>query len=513
MTQEYLTNDFENEWNHYCSLYSCRDWSEKDKGYNFSSLDYFKRNINLMKYKIQLILAFAFFASLSISAQDKFDGLWGGTIITSGIEVEVNFEIQTAEKRILLSVPIQKINDQVGSGIEIKGDSIFFDYSNFNASYEGQYDADKKEIIGEWMQGKKTALNLKRIEKKAELVRNQVVKRPYPYKSENLKFHNEKADIDLAGVLTTPEGDGPFPLAILISGSGPQDRNSELLGHKPFLVIADHLTRNGIAVLRYDDRGVKNSGGSFTTSTSADFATDAEAAIAFGLTLPNIDQSKIGLVGHSEGGLIAPLVASRNEEVDFIVSIAGPAIPISELMTIQNKMIFEKIGMSEDGLTVLEDNLPKIYSIVNQDKEPKELFDTLIDAVKVYYNALPEEDQKLLGPSSSAYYTAISTTFFTPWFRHFLAYDPGPSWQKVTCPVLALNGSEDIQVSAKENLEAIKKHLTTAKNKNHTEIELEGFNHLMQPCKVCSINEYVSIPTTFDPQALDLITNFVKGLQ
>jgi len=459
---------------------------------------------------LTIIIAFAF--SISISAQEKFDGLWGGLIQSSGIELEVNFEVQTAANRVLLSVPLQKINDQVGLGMEIKGDSIFFDYSNFRASYKGKYDAEKQEIIGQWTQGLSTTLNLKRIEEKTKIVRLQVPKPPFPYTYENIKFHNEEADIHLAGTLTIPKGEGPFPLAILISGSGPQDRNSEILDHKPFLVIADHLSSNGIAVLRYDDRGVKNSEGNFTQSTSADFATDAAAAIKYGHTLDKIDTSKIGLIGHSEGGLIAPKVAADYGNVDFIVSIAGPAVPISELMTIQNKMIFEKLGMSDVGLAIIEAKLPGIYAIVNQDKEPKELFDTLIKEVKLFYNELPELDQKMLGQSSSAYYTAISSTFFTPWFRYFLAYDPGPTWQKVSCPVLALNGSEDIQVNSKENLAAIEKYLDLAGNKNHTEIELKGFNHLMQQCKVCSLQEYAAIETTFDPIALDLITDFLKGL-
>lgn len=465
-----------------------------------------------MKYSTFLSFVFAIAFSLTLTAQEKFDGLWGGTIKSQGLEIEVNFVVQSEAKRVLLSVPMQKITDQVGTGLEIKGDSIFFDYSNFNASYKGIYDSTKEEIIGKWTQGLSTDLNLIRVTEKSKIVRLQVPQPPFPYDYENVKFHNEEADIDLAATLTMPRGEGPFPLAILISGSGPQDRNSEILDHKPFLVIADHLTRNGIAVLRYDDRGVKSSGGSYTQSTSADFATDAAAAIKYGHTLDKIDPDKIGLIGHSEGGLIAPKVAADYDNVDFIVSIAGPAIQISELMTIQNKMIFEKIGMSEEGLSILEESLPKVYSIVNQDKEPKELFDTLIREVKLFYNALPETDQKLLGQSSSSYYTAISTTFFTTWFRYFLAYDPGPSWQKVKCPVLALNGSEDIQVSAKENLAAIKKFLNMAGNKNHQEIELEGFNHLMQRCEVCSIQEYSLIEMTFDPEALGLITDFLKGL-
>ncbi|MDF1699276.1 MAG: alpha/beta fold hydrolase [Saprospiraceae bacterium] len=461
---------------------------------------------SLVASSVFILFAFSGFS------QVNFDGLWGGKITSNGLEVEVNFKVESEAKRVLLSVPLQKVNDQVGSGLEIKGDSIFFDYSNFNASYQGVYNSVTKEIRGEWTQGLSTSLNLKRIKKKSTIVRSQVVEPPFSYTYENLKFHNEEANIDLAATLTIPEGEGPFPLAVLVSGSGPQDRNSEILDHKPFLVIADHLSSNGIAVLRYDDRGVKNSGGIFSESTSADFATDAAAAINYARSLTNIDSTKIGIIGHSEGGLIAPRVAAYYNNLDFIVSIAGPAVPITELMTIQNKLIFEKSGMSEEGLDIIESRLPGIYNIVNQDKEPKELFDTLIGHVKSFYEALPENDQKLLGASSTAYYTAISRTFFSPWFRYFLAYDPGPTWQKVTCPVLALNGSEDIQVSAKENLSAIKRNLEIAGNTNHKEVELKGFNHLMQQCKVCSINEYALIETTFDPSVLELITEFIQGI-
>lgn len=457
---------------------------------------------------VLLLCTFSCFAN----AQVNFDGLWGGSIKSSGLVIDVNFKVETEANRVLLSVPLQKINDQVGSGVIIKGDSIFFDYSNFNASYAGEYDSETGEIIGQWTQGMSTELNLRRVSKKSKITRSQVVKPPFSYSYENVKFPNKEANIELGATLTIPEGDGPFPLAVLVSGSGPQDRNSEILDHKPFLVIADHLSSNGIAVLRYDDRGVKSSGGNYTESTSADFATDAAAAIAYARTLPQIDTTKVGIIGHSEGGLIAPKVAADYENLDFIVSIAGPAVPITELMTSQNQLILEKSGMSKEGLTLVGERLPSIYGIVNQDKEPKELFDTLIREVKSFYSALPENDQQLLGANSSAYYTVISRTFFTKWFRYFLAYDPGPSWKKVTCPVLALNGSEDIQVSAKENLAAIKKFLDSAGNTNHKEIELEGFNHLMQQCNVCSIQEYALIETTFDPKALKLITEFIQGL-
>lgn len=465
-----------------------------------------------MKRRVLITILSILMYSLYGVAQVNFNGLWGGAIKSGEFEIEVNFKVETEANRVLLTVPLQKINDQIGSGITIKGDSIHFDYSSFNASYRGVYDSESQEIKGEWAQGKKTSLNLKRISKKSKIRRSQKVKRPFSYTYKSFKFPNKEAGIELGATLTIPEGEGPFPLAVLVSGSGPQDRNSEILDHKPFLVIADHLSSNGVAVLRYDDRGVKSSGGNYTQSTSADFATDAAAAISYGRSLPQIDSTKVGIIGHSEGGLIAPKVAAEYQSLDFIVSIAGPAVPITELMTSQNKLILEKKGMSAEGLEILEERLPPIYGIVNQDMEPKELFDTLAREVKSFYNALPEKDQQLMGASSTAYYTAISSTFFSTWFRYFLAYDPGPSWQQVTCPVLAINGSEDIQVSAKENLAAIKKNLEIAGNTNHREIELEGLNHLMQPCKACNIKEYALIEITFDPKVLQLITEFIQEL-
>lgn len=465
-----------------------------------------------MRYLTLFTFILSSLLSIDSTAQAKFDGLWGGALDVNGLKVEVNFEVQTEAKRVLLSVPLQNISDQVGSGLEINGDTLFFDYSNFGASYSGVYDESSKQIVGEWTQGLSIELNLKRQGKKTKIERSQKVKPPFPYTYENIKFPNKEANIELAGTVTIPEGEGPFPLAILISGSGPQNRNSEILDHAPFLVIADHLSRNGIAVLRYDDRGVSASGGDYQSSTSADFATDAWAAIQYAETLDRIDVDKVGLIGHSEGGLIAPKVAVDYKNVDFIVSIAGPGVPIAELMTMQNKLMIGKMGMSEKGITVLEEHLPRIYEIVNQDKTQKELFDTLSKEIKTYYNALPENDRPLLGESSQVYFSVLNKTFFQPWFRYFLAYDPEPVWQQVQCPVLALNGSEDIQVSSKQNLEAIQRHLEIAGNKNFQVVEVEGLNHLMQECEVCNVPEYRLIETTFEPKVLDMITAFLKGL-
>ncbi len=458
----------------------------------------------------------AFFLLMIIStlsiAQNKFDGLWTGAISVGGIEMQLDFEINESEKKALMSVPIQKLENIESATLIIKGDSLTITYPSFRAKYNAVYNNESEEFIGEWNQGRITALNLKRTESKSEFNRPQMPEEPYPYDVEEVSVENVEAGVTLAGTLTTPKGDGPYPLAILVSGSGKQDRNSEILGHKSFLVISDFLTREGIAVLRYDDRGVELSTGNHGKSTTADFATDANSVFQYAKTLDKIDKSKIGIIGHSEGGMIAPLVAAQNLDLGYIVSLAGPGVPISELMTNQNVMVLEKSGMSLGGLETTRENLPLIYSIVNQDEEPQQLFDPLIKAVHGFYDQLSSADQKLLAPTKDSYYMSLAQSVFTPWFRHFLASDPAESWQKTKCPVLALNGSEDIQVEAKSNTNAIMSNLAISGN-NRAQIKIiDGLNHLFQPCEKCDVSEYVTIETTFDTTVLDMIRDFILEL-
>lgn len=451
------------------------------------------------------------FSTLSI-AQNRFDGLWTGTISVSGIEMQLDFEINESDKKALMSVPIQKLEDIESATLIIKGDTLSITYPSFRAKYDAIYNNESEEFIGEWNQGRSTALNLKRTDSKSEFKRPQTPEEPYPYDVQEVSVENEEAGVTLAGTLTTPKGDGPYPLAILVSGSGKQNRNSEILGHKSFLVISDYLTRAGIAIIRYDDRGVEQSTGNHRKSTTTDFAMDANSVLQYAKTLDKIDKNKIGIIGHSEGGMIAPLVASQNVDLGFIVSLAGPGVPISDLMTNQNVMILEKSGMSPEGLKTTKENLPLIYNIINQDKEPQQLFDPLIESVHGFYNQLSEADQKLLAPTKDSYYMSLAQSFFTPWYRNFLASDPAESWQKTKCPVLVLNGSEDIQVEAKSNTNAIMMNLAISGN-NKAQIKIiDGLNHLFQPCTKCDLAEYATIETTFDESVLGMIRDFISKL-
>lgn len=444
--------------------------------------------------------------------QNKFDGLWTGTIAAGGLEMKLDFEILESDRKVLMSVPIQNLEDVASSTLTIKGDTISILYTSFRARYDAIYNNETEEFEGEWSQGRSTALNLKRTDTKTVFKRPQTPEGPYPYNTQEVAIENTNAGITLAGTLTTPKGNGPYPLAILVSGSGRQNRDSDILGHKPFLVIADYLTRAGIAVLRYDDRGVGKSTGNHASATTANFADDANSVFQYAKTLDKIDKNKIGIIGHSEGGMIAPLVASQHPDLGYVVSLGGPGVPISDLMTLQNAMILEKNGMTPKGLEITKQNLPLIYSIVNQDKEPKELFDTLISAVHGYYDLLDAQDQQLLAPTKASYYMSLAQSFFSPWFRHFLASDPSESWQKTKCPVLALNGSEDIQVEAKQNTNAIMMNLAISGNNNAKIKIVDGLNHLFQPCSKCDLAEYATIETTFDESVLSMIKDFISKI-
>lgn len=445
-------------------------------------------------------------------SQSQFDGLWSGAIKTGGLSLDINIEINSQTEEAFLSVPIQNIDNYISSSVKINGDTIKINFSKFNSKFSGIIQT-KKTIEGYWVQGRRIPLDLTKTDKKTELLRPQTPTEPYAYQSTQLNIPTYSPQVTLSATLTQPNGKGPWPLAILVSGSGPQNRNSEILKHKPFLVIADYLTRNGVAVLRYDERGVGKSTGVYYTATSHDLSMDVESILEYALdSLENIAISKIGIIGHSEGGMIAPMIASRNDKVDFLVSIAGPGIPIAELMTNQNLMILDKSGMSKAGLEITNQALPKIYAIVNQEKEPHEIFDTLISEVHNYYDALSEADQKLIAPNKSNYYMVLSQTFFTPWFRYFLAYDPKSSWQNVKCPVFAINGSEDIQIEAKSNLKEIKKNLCSSGNKKVKTKIFKGLNHLMQPCTTCTLAEYATIETTFDKNVLSHILKFITSL-
>jgi uncharacterized protein len=330
------------------------------------------------------------------------------------------------------------------------------------------------------------------------LRRPQTPQKPYPYREEDVTYPNSTAGITLAATLTIPQGKAPFPAVLLIAGSGPHDRDETIFEHRPFLVLADHLTRKGFAVLRADKRGCGKSTGAYVTATTADFAADAEAGLAYLRSRPEVNHDKIGLIGHSEGGAVAPIVAARDSGVTFIVLMAGPGLRGDQILLAQRSLIAQALGTPRDQIdkdTAIHQN---IYSFIEQEKEK----DT----------ATMEKDirDKFAGQVPDDQLAAEARALSTPWFRYFLAYDPAPTLRQVKCPVLAIGGSKDLQVPPDEDLAAIRKALEAAGNKYFEVDKLDGLNHLFQTAKTGAPSEYVQIEETISPVALDKITSWLQ---
>lgn len=331
---------------------------------------------------------------------------------------------------------------------------------------------------------------------------------PYPYYSEDVAFTNSKTGDLLAGTLTLPKKTGVYPVAVLITGSGAQNRDEEVSGgHKPFLVLADHLTKQGIAVLRFDDRGVGKSTGDFAKASSMDFADDVESAVEYLKTRKEIEKGKIGLIGHSEGGTIAAIVASRSQDIDFITLLAAPGIRGDSAMLIQIGLVAKTLGLSNSEIQQAKVMSSAAYQVVQNTENESERNEKL---TKLAENAFQDFPKKLMPPNitKEEFVSQQVAAVTTPWWIFFLKYDPALSLTKVKCPVLALNGEKDIQVTPKENLTAIAGALKNVNNQVITK-ELPGLNHFFQECDECSPQEYAKLKQTFSPAALTEISSWV----
>lgn len=449
--------------------------------------------------------------SLVIYGQE-IAGKWNGALKIQGTQLRLVFNITKTNNGISSTMDSP---DQGAKGIPTTTtnfeDSILkITIANAKIEYEGTLGKDNI-IIGTFKQGGQSfPMNLSKAEiEKEKLIRPQEPIKPFAYYSEDVTFENSKEGILLAGTLTLPKKDGIFPVVILISGSGPQNRDEELLGHKPFLVISDYLTKNGIAVLRYDDRGTGLSKGDFKIATSADFATDVKSAISYLKTRKEINKNKIGLMGHSEGGLIAPMVASQSKDVAFIVLLAGTGIQGDKLLLLQQKLIGKASGVSDEDLQKSELVNSKAFDIVNKSTNLEQLGIDLTDYLKLTLKDSPNAE-KPQGISDADFIKLQVTQITNPWMQYFIKYNPVPALEKVKCPVLAINGAKDLQVPPKENLESIEKALKKGGNSKVTIKELPNLNHLFQECKTGSPSEYATIEQTFSPIAL---TEILKWLQ
>lgn len=459
--------------------------------------------------KITLVV-FALMISISIYAQD-ITGSWYGTLNLQGTQLRIVFNLTQTDTEYSASMDSP---DQGAFGVPMTSatfeDSIVeLAIPSATIQYKGTLKEDQK-IVGIFKQGGlEIPLDLSREEaQKEEVRRPQEPTKPYPYYSEEIVFQNTEAKVSLAGTLTLPEKEGVYPVVILITGSGPQNRDEEVFGHKPFLVLSDYLTRNGIGVLRYDDRGVGESTGDFSIATSADFATDVESAIAYLKTREEVAKDKIGLIGHSEGGLIAPMIASKSSDVAYIVLLAGPGMAGDQVLLSQQKLIGKSMGISKEKLLEAQNTNREIFEIVKQSESLAQL---KVDLTSFIKNQLEENsNEEVPDEMSIEEYIAFQVEqVATPWMRYFIMYDSTPELEKVTCPVLALNGEKDLQVASKENLEGIKNALEKGRNQNITIKELANLNHLFQESETGTLDEYANIEETFSLVALEEISKWI----
>ena len=464
------------------------------------------------------ILTILLASALSAAAQNNvirqsITGSWMGKISTGAIDLRIVFNLSLVEKDSLVATldsPDQGAKNIKLGPVTLSGENIKISAGALMAEYNGRITNDTT-MEGTWKQaGNSLPLNLTKLKKTFEIKRPQEPKPPYPYKSEEVTFPNSKADITLAGTLTIPAGPGPFPAVVLITGSGAQNRNEELMGHKPFLVIADYLSRNGIAVLRYDDRGVGKSQGNYAAATSADLATDAEAALEWLKNDSRINSKSIGLAGHSEGGLIAPIVSSRNNSVAFIVSLAGPGLTGEQIIFRQSADISRLSGVSEKEITESLATNKQLFAILKKENDntlASEKMNALYKEILDKQDMKPEDKEKAVKQVQASLNPAGLT-----WMRYFLVTDPVHFWKEVKCPVLALNGAKDLQVAADENLAAIENALAKSKNKRFKTQKMPELNHLFQHCKTGLPAEYGEIEETFSAEALKLISDWILGL-
>lgn len=429
-----------------------------------------------------------------------------GNLEVMGTSVPLIFNIYRDPKGELISTmdsPLQNVYGIKTDEIVLSDSNIFLAVSSIKGIYKGEKIGPNK-YKGVWTQGTNSfPLTIALMKRPQEPV-------DFPYIIEDVVFSNKKENFNLAGTLTTPYGDGPFPAVVLISGSGPQNRNEELMGHKPFLVLSDYFTRHGIAVLRYDDRGVGDSQGDRSNATSLDYANDAEAAVNY-LKSRN-EFSSVGLAGHSEGGIIAPIVATQSKHVNFIILMGGTGLPGKEILKLQGALILEQTEISAEGLKVAKEVQSSMLEIVVEENNDEVATEKILALYKAYNN-LSEKDQQLIGYDPKTFNASSIKGLFGPWMSFFISFDPRPVLEKVKIPVLAINGEKDLQVPPKENLSEIKAALQRGKNKNYEIHELKDLNHLFQTSETGAVSEYGSIEETFNEGAMDLMTQWILRIK
>lgn len=432
------------------------------------------------------------------------EGIWQSALETHGMRLRFQLHVSHDTERELVAALDsldQGVSGLPADKVTLEETKFHFEVPSVAGTFEGKFDPAKNTLTGNWSQaGADAVLEFKRSDEPLALRRPQNPAPPFPYREEMVSFPNASANVQLAGTLTLPKGAGPFPVAVLVAGSGPHDRDENLASHKPFLVLADSLTRKGIAVLRYDKRGIGGSTGSLDNATIVDLAGDTQGALVYLKSRNDIDHKKIGLIGHSEGAMIAPYIANHSQDVAWVVLLAPPATNGEATLLNQSSLIGQVGGISSDQLfaSLTFDRLA--YDIVRKEKDPAVVTEKVKKLVK------DTELDTALPPEALETQLRMLTS---PWFRFFLDYDPLPVLQALKTPTLALYGHKDLQVPVMFNFEPTRKALQDAGNKDFSVRELPDLNHIFQHAYSGSPTEYAAIEETFAPEALQIISDWV----
>ena len=437
-------------------------------------------------------------------------GNWLGTL-DAGLKLRLGLKVQQQVDRLTAKLDSldQAAYDLAIDSITVENGLVRFMATALNLSYEGKLTADGSEIIGELKQGTSGfPVTFKRIKEFPTLARTQDPRKPYPYTEEEVSYENTADKVKLTGTLTLPPSKVPAPAVLLITGSGAQDRNETVMGHRPFLVLADHLTRRGIAVLRVDDRGMGGSSRGAVTATSENYAADVSAGIAYLKTRKEINPKQIGLIGHSEGGIIAPIAASQSEDVAFIVMMAGLGQTGRDVILMQNDLLTRTAGAPADYTVRLRRIYEQLFDILKVEKDNTVAERRMRAVIDAELATMTEAQKKFFAPTVRTMNVQMPM-YLSNWFRFFLLLNPAVYLEKVNVPVLALVGEKDLQVPPKENLDLIEASLKKAGNKNYTLLLLPGLNHLFQTAKTGLPTEYGEIEETISPTALQTMSDWI----
>lgn len=461
-----------------------------------------------MKTLIATIILIAFYTLNAFS--QSLPGVWhGNTKTPDGKEILFVFLFEKNQEKYntTMAVPTFDVSGIKPKVTALTEGHLTIDGSELGMKYEGVWDETTNQIVGTYTEG---GVKLDLILKKgnpemAKINRPQEPAKPYPYYQEEVVFENLEAGIKLSGTFTKPNKKGQYPVVILISGSGRHDRDGSMMTHRPFLVLSDYLTRNNIAVLRYDDRGFGESTGDFSKATTADFAQDVLSAVHYLKSRSDINPNHIGLIGHSEGGIIAPLVANQSKDISFIITLAATGIPGSEVAVLQSKSL-RPFPVPDEK--IFEENVRIAIRIATSNSDISQKRKELTTHNNTYLvpilKSLSAPDENI-----SAFIENETETVLKPWSTYFYNYNPAIEFEKLTIPVLSLNGSKDTQVNASINQNAIRNALIKGGNKKYKVMELENLNHLFQDCKTGNMNEYKEIEQTMSPIALKEISNWI----